>query len=572
MLKKFKSVPISILTVLILTALILIPDSWSASREPVRGASGMVVSSHQLASEVGVEILKQGGNAVDAAVAVGYALAVVFPTAGNLGGGGFMVIRFPDSQATTIDFREVAPQQAHRDMYLDENGNIIPNLSTTGYLASGVPGSVAGLNFALEKYGRLPLKKILAPALRLAKKGFPVDYKFHQDLVRLAGEFRKYPASAKKFLKNGKPYQVGELFVQKDLARTLTIISKQGSAGFYAGPIAELIEKDMQKHQGLITKADLANYRPQERPPLRGTYRDYELISMGPPSSGGIAIIQFLNILESFNLEQIGFNSSLYLHLVTEALRRVFADRATHLGDPDFWEVPVSGLISKTYATGLREKINFFSATLSQQVTAGEPFHGEGHETTHYSVVDQNKMCVAVTTTLNSGYGSLVVIEKAGFLMNNEMDDFSIKPAAPNLYGLIGNEANAIAPGKRMLSSMSPTIVVKNNLPFLVLGAMGGPAIITSVAQTILNVIDFKMTIQEAIDAPKIHHQWLPDMIFYEKFGIPKDVLENLARKGHHLAVRRKMHSETNAIMICPRSGTLLGGADSRLSAVAVGY
>lgn len=532
----------------------------------------MVSSSHQLASEVGVQILKKGGNAIDAAVAVAYTLAVVYPTAGNLGGGGFMVIHFPDGKSTTIDFREVAPLKAYRNMYLDKKGEIVPNLSATGYWACGVPGSVAGLNMALAKYGTLSLKEILTPAIQLAEKGFRVDFKFHQDMKKLTEKFKRFPATAKIFLKKGEPWPEGARFIQSDLALTLKIIAKEGRAGFYKGVIAELITQTMRKHNGLITREDLAQYQPKERQPVRGTYRDYEIISMGPPSSGGCAIIQLFNLLESYNLPQLGFHSSQHVHLLSEAFRRVFADRATHLGDPEFWPVPIAGLISKEYAAEVRESISPFYATPSSEIQAGDPLPYESRETTHYSVVDKNKMAVAVTTTINSGYGAGVVIEGAGFLMNNEMDDFSAKPGAPNIYGLVGNEANAIKPKKRMLSSMSPTIVLKDDQLFLVVGAMGGPAIISSTVQTILNVIDFQMNIQAAIDAPKIHHQWLPDMIYYDKYGLANDVLTNLGQLGHRFAVRERIHSETNGIMICPETGVFLGGADSRLNGAAVGY
>ncbi|MCI0513175.1 gamma-glutamyltransferase [candidate division KSB1 bacterium] len=541
-------------------------------RPPVRGQAGMVVSAQALASDVGVEILKKGGNAVDAAVAVGYALAVVFPSAGNLGGGGFMVIRLPDGTTTTIDFREVAPARSHRDLYLDSSGNVIPNLSTLGYWACGVPGSVAGLNLALEKYGRLSLKTVLEPAIKLAEAGFPVDYDLHQDLVEAAPDFQKFPASAKIFLKDGLPYPEGDRFVQKDLARTLKILAQEGTAAFYRGSIADLIVKDMEKHQGLITRDDLAQYTPIERPPVRGAYRGYEIISMGPPSSGGIALIQFLNLLEPYDLRQLGFHSSRAVHLLTEAFKLVFADRAVHLGDPDFWKVPTVGLTSKAYTAQLREKINWFQATPAASIQSGAPAAYESSETTHYSVVDKNNLAVAVTTTLNLGYGSRVVIEGAGFLMNNEMDDFSARPNTPNAFGLVGNEANAIEPHKRMLSSMSPTIVVKDQKPFLILGAAGGPVIITSVAQVIIDVIDYGMQIQAAMDAPKIHHQWLPDTIFYEKYGLTYDVLENLARMGHKFTEWKGYGSQTNGIMVCPQSGVFFGGPDSRGGAVARGY
>ncbi|MBN2088928.1 gamma-glutamyltransferase [candidate division KSB1 bacterium] len=556
-----------------LAFIFLIGNLNSASRAPVRGTSGMVVSSHVLASEVGISILKQGGNAVDAVVAVGYALAVVFPNAGNLGGGGFMVIRLPDGTATAIDFREMAPQKAFRDMYLDSAGKFLPNLSTVGYLASGVPGSVAGLNYALQKYGSLPLKTILKPAIKLAEKGFPVSYHFHRDLVHLADKIKQLPATAKIFLKkDGLPYQENEKFVQKDLAKTLKTIASKGTAGFYTGKIAKLIAREMEKNRGLITLADLANYRPKERAPVKGEYKGYEIISMPPPSSGGIALIEFLNIIEPFAWDSSGFLSSRSIHLFSEAFRLVFADRAMHLGDPDFWKIPTNGLISKRYADNLRKKINLTIANKSEEIAAGNPLAYESNETTHYSVIDKNKMAVAVTTTLNGGYGSLVVIDGAGFLMNNEMDDFSAQPGTPNLFGLIGNEANAIEPGKRMLSSMTPTIVVKNNQPVLVLGAAGGPTIITAVAQIMLNVIEFGRNIQQAVDQPRIHHQWLPDQIYYENHGLVFDVLENLSSRRHKLVERPGTYSEANAILCSPETGIFWGAPDPRREAAAVGY
>jgi len=432
---------------------------------------------------------------------------------------------------------------------------------------------VAGLNDALQKYGSLPLKTILKPAIKLAEKGFPVSYHFSRDLEHLADKIKQFPATAKIFLKKeGLPYQENEKFVQKDLAKTLKIIASQGTAGFYTGKIAKFIVQEMEKHQGLITLTDLANYSPKERAPVKGEYKGYEIISMPPPSSGGVALLEFFNIVEPVTWDTSGFLSSRSIHLFSEAFRLVFADRATHLGDPDFWKVPTSGIVSKKYAEILRKKINLTFAKKSAEIAAGDPLPFESSETTHYSVIDKNKMAVAVTTTLNAGYGSLVVIDGAGFLMNNEMDDFSAQPGTPNIFGLIGNEANAIEPGKRMLSSMTPTIIVKDNQPFLVLGAAGGPTIITAVAQIMLQVIEYNRNIQQAIDAPRVHHQWLPDQIYYENHGLVSDVLDNLSKMGHKLVERPGTYSEANAILICPKTGEFFGAPDPRREAAAVGY
>lgn len=567
---KIPKKPLSLLTTLLLVGLCGL--ALSASRRPVRARHGMVVSAQELASQVGVEILKRGGNAVDAAVATGFALAVVYPQAGNLGGGGFMVIRFPDGRATTIDFREKAPGKAHRDMYLDEKGEVIPGLSTFGYLSSGVPGSVAGLCYALNKYGTMSLKEVLQPAIGLAEKGFPVSYGFSQALRRASEELSHFPATAKIFLKNGEPYQEGDLFVQKDLAKTLKLIAEKGPDAFYKGKIADLIAEDMKKHGGLITKEDLASYRPVEREPVCGTYRGYRIISMGPPSSGGVALIELLNILEAYDIGALGHNSSRTIHLMVEAMRRVYSDRAQHLGDPDFYPVPIKGLISKGYAAELRKGIDLYRATPSSQVSHGDPLPYEGQQTTHYSVVDEDRMAVSVTTTLNSSFGSKVVIEGAGFLMNNEMDDFSIKPGVPNIYGLVGGEANSIQPGKRMLSSMCPTILTRDGRLFMVLGTPGGSTIITTVLQVIVNVIDHGMDIQEAVDVPRVHHQWLPDVLYYEKRGLPVDVLENLGKMGYHVRELRGYNGDVQAIMVDPQTGILLGASDPRGEGKAVGY
>lgn len=552
--------------------LFLILTCSTASGSPVRATQGMVVSASELASRVGVEVLKKGGNAVDAAVATGFALAVVYPQAGNLGGGGFMMIRFPDGKATSVDFREKAPGKAHRDMYLDEKREVVPGLSTFGYLASGVPGSVAGLCYALDKYGTMSLKEVIAPAINLARQGLAVSYELSQELSQASEELSSFPATAKIFLKDGKPYQMGELLVQKDLAGTLELISEKGSDAFYKGKIADLIAEDMKRNGGLITREDLANYRPVEREPVYGTYRGYEIISMGPPSSGGIALIELLNILEAYDIGVSGFISSKTIHLIVEAAKRVYADRAQHLGDSDFHPVPISGLTSKHYAAELRKNIDPLLATPSSQISHGNPLPYESRETTHYSVVDKNRMAVCVTITLNSAFGSKVMIDGTGFLMNNEMDDFSVKPGVPNIYGLIGAEANAIQPGKRMLSSMSPTIVSRHGKLFLVIGTPGGSTIITTVLQVIMNSVDHDMNIEEAIDATRIHHQWLPDTLYIEWTGLPIDVLENLKKMGHRLKRKKGYNGNAQGIMVDPQTGILSGASDPRGEGKAVGY
>ena len=561
-----------ILTILIINFCLSFLLVAGSPRFPVRGKNGMVVTSEKLASQVGIEILKKDGNAVDAAVAVGFALSVTYPTAGNLGGGGFMVIHFPNGKATTIDFREKAPLKALRDMYLDEQGNVIEGKSTLGYLACGVPGSVAGLTMALEKYGTMKLSEVMKPALKFAKKGFPVSYQFHNDLVRLKDSFNKFPSSAKIFLKqNGAVYEEGEIFKQPDLYKTLKLISKQGADAFYLGKIAQLIVSDIKKNGGIICLEDLKRYKAIERPPVKGTYREYEIISMGPPSSGGIALIQSLNILEQFNLAQLGLNSSQYIHVLTETLRIVFAVRAKYLGDADFVNVPQTNLLSKSFANELLNQINLNKATPSDSLKITNPFNFEGNHTTHYNVIDKSGLAVAVTTTINSGYGAKAVVEGAGFLLNNEMNDFAVKTGSPDIYGLVAFKPNEIEPEKRMLSSMSPTIITKNGKFFMAIGAMGGPKIITATLQTIINVIDFGMTIQEAIDAPRIHHQWQPDKIYYERIRLPDDVINNLSLLGHYLD-KMDFSAEVMAIGYDSEERVFLGAADFRWNGEAIGY
>ena len=563
---------ITILTLAILS-LFFYADQIYARKWPVYAKHGMVVSTERIASEVGVEILKKGGNAVDAAVATGFALAVVHPAAGNIGGGGFMLIRFSNGTTTSIDYREKAPQAAHDKMYLDEHGNLIENLNHDGYWAVGVPGTVAGFTLALEKFGTMPLKKVIKPAIELAKKGFAVSYALSRDLTDLADEFKKYPASAKAFLKNGEqPYQSGEILVQKDLAATLKRIAKKGRDGFYSGKTAELIEKDMRAHGGLITREDLAAYQAVIRKPIETTYRGSTIYSMPPPSSGGVTLSIMLNILEGYNLLELGHNSAAYIHLVTEAMRRAFADRAKYLADPDFNpDMPVNWLISKKHSEDLRDSVSLKAASVS------DPNHFdwtlESTETTHFSVVDAQGNAVSNTYTLEDWYGSKIVVEGAGFLLNNEMGDFNPWPDHTDTTGLIGTKPNLIQSGKRMLSSMTPTIVAKDGRTLMAIGSPGGRSIINTVLQTILNVVDFDMNIFEAIDAPRFHHQWLPDLIKIEKWGTTVDSIRLLEAMGHKIDWYDTTKGRAMGIMIDRVTGFRIGAADPRsANGGAVGY
>jgi gamma-glutamyltranspeptidase/glutathione hydrolase len=551
--------------------ILLFGFSESASRRPVKALNGMVVSSDSLATQVGVEILKKGGNAVDAAVAVGFALAVTYPQAGNIGGGGFMVIRMANGETVTIDFREKAPMKASENMFLDENGNFVPEKSQVGHLSVGVPGSVAGLLLALEKYGTMSRREVLEPAIELAEKGFIVNEGLANAFKNAFEHFKKFPSTMRYFSKNGQPYSAGDRLVQKDLAKVLKLIRDKGRDGFYKGKVADLIVEEMKRGGGLITYEDLENYQPVLRKPVVGNYRGYEIISMGPPSSGGVCLIELLNILENFDLKKYGFGSSYTIHYLVEAMKRVYADRAEYLGDPDFVQIPLDKLLSKEYAKELASEIDTFYATPSSKIIRSVSPTSEGVHTTHYSVVDRWGNVVAVTTTINSYFGSMVAVDGAGFFLNNEMDDFSAKPGAPNQFGLLGSKANSIQPGKRMLSSMTPTIVLKNGKPFLVLGSPGGSTIITSVLQVILNVVDFGMNIQEAVDSPRIHHQWYPDQIFFERRGLPRDVIENLERRGHKLVERAGYQGEVQAILI-DENGVKYGAVDPRGYGLAMGY
>jgi gamma-glutamyltranspeptidase/glutathione hydrolase len=558
------------ITLLLLIGLVVV-QSFAASPEPVRAKKGMVVAADPIAANVGLKILREGGNAVDAAVAVGFALAVTYPGAGNLGGGGFMVMRFADGTVKSLDYRETAPAAAKRDMFLDKNGNFIEQKSTRGHLACGVPGSVAGLMYAQRRYGRLTRKDVMKPAIDLAEKGFHLHHRLVEDLERMIPEFSSYKSSKKAFTKNGKPYAAGDLFKQKDLAATLKRIRDKGRDGFYTGETAKLIVAEMKKGGGLITMKDLEDYASVIRDPVRGTYRGYEVISAGPPSSGGVVLIQMLNMLEGYNLEEYGWNSSKAVHRMAEVMRRAYADRAEFLGDPDFVKMPLAWLTSKKYAAQRRATIDTAKATPSDQISHGVEVSEKDH-TTHYSVVDRFGNCVSVTTTLNDAFGSKVVVAGAGFLLNDEMDDFSAKEGVPNEYGLVGSSANAIAPNKRMLSSMTPTIVLRDGKPFMVIGSPGGSTIMTTVLQAIVNVIDFKMTIQEAIDAPRIHHQWLPDHISYEERALSQDAIENLRAMGHSLRLRENTTGLAEGILFDRKKGLIFGATDPRGYGEAVGY
>jgi gamma-glutamyltranspeptidase/glutathione hydrolase len=548
------------------------------SREPVRAPHGMVASTKEIASDVGAQILKRGGNAVDAAVATAFSLAVVHPVAGNLGGGGFMLIRLRDGRTTAIDYREVAPAGATRDMYLNDKGELIKGegSSTVGYRAAGVPGTVAGLELALKKYGsgKFTWAQLIEPARRLAANGFTVSNVLARSLER-EEKLGQYEDSRKIFLNNGNFYKEGDVLRQPELAATLARLQRRGPREFYQGTTARLIVEDMKRHNGLITLEDLRDYKAKERTPLRGTYRGYELISMPPPSSGGIILIEMLNMLEGYDLHSMGWSSSDSLHILIEVMRRAFADRAEYLGDADFAKVPVAGLIDKNYAARLRSTINLKRASKSADVRPGRPAGEESSDTTHFTVVDKEGNAVANTYTLNDDYGSGVVARGTGMLLNDEMDDFTAKVGAPNLYGLIQSARNQIEPRKRPLSAMTPTFVLrKDGSLWFTVGSPGGPRIITAVLQVIVNVIDYQMNIQEAIDAPRIHHQWLPDEIRFEPYGLSADTVSALNARGHKLELRPEFRGYTRrgymgdvqSIMIEEGTGVRLGASDSRRS------
>ena len=506
----------------------------AASVAPVAAEHGMVVSAQHLATQVGVDVLKKGGNAIDAAVAVGYALAVVYPAAGNLGGGGFMTLQLADGRKTFLDFREKAPLAATANMYLDASGNVVKGLSTNGYLAVGVPGSVAGFEAARVKYGTMGRATLLAPAIALAEKGFALD-QGDVDMLRTAtADFRKDAPSAAIFLNKGEPFAAGQKLVQKDLAKTLRQVSMQGTDGFYKGTVGRALVSASTAGKGILTQADLDQYAVREMAPVECDYRGYHVVSAPPPSSGGAVICEILNIVEGYPLKELGFRSAQGVHYQIEAMRHAYVDRNSYLGDPDFVKNPLDRLLSKTYAASIRAAIDPAKAAVSQDIKPGVAPH-EGSNTTHYSIVDKDGNAVAVTYTLNDWFGAKVTAASTGVLLNNEMDDFTVKVGVPNMYGLVQGEANAIAPGKRPLSSMSPTIVSRDGKPVMVVGTPGGSRIITAVTHTILNVIDYGMNVQEAVDAPRFHQQWLPDLTNVDTFGISPDTRKILEGMGHKL-------------------------------------
>jgi gamma-glutamyltranspeptidase/glutathione hydrolase len=562
---------LKLVLILVLPSLVYSP-ARTASKAPVRARHGMVVSASPIASQVGIDILKRGGNAVDAAVAVGFAMAVTYPQAGNIGGGGFLVFHEASTgKSHSIDYREMAPSAAHRDMYLDDNGEVAPELSTVGHLSAGVPGTVAGLLLALERHGRLDRTAVLEPAIRLAEDGFPVSYSLSESLKEDAPLLSRFPDSRRIFLRNGDYYQEGDILIQKDLAATLRLVAERGAPGFYQGAVARLVAEEMRRGGGRVTAKDMRSYRAVEREPVAGTYRGHTVVSMGPPSSGGVILLEMLNMVEPEDLSAMGHNSSAYLHQLAEVMKRAFADRARYLGDADFSPIPVRGLISKSYAKARRATINPYRAALAEELGPGDPFPYEVEETSHFSVVDREGNAVANTYTLNSGYGSGATVTGAGFLLNNEMDDFSSKPGVPNQYGLVQGEANSIAAGKRPLSAMTPTIVLQDGKVLLVAGTPGGPTIINTVFQVILNVVDHGLNVQEAVDAPRFHHQWLPDILTYERHGLIRDVEEALTAKGHVLGERTSI-GDSNCIYVDPTTGVRLGAADPRRDGQAVGY
>jgi len=541
----------------------------NAVRQPLRAKHGMVVTMEATAADVGVSVLEKGGNAVDAAVAVGFAMAVTHPFAGNLGGGGYMLIRMADGRATFIDFRERAPEKASRNMYLDAKGAMTKD-STEGWRSSGVPGTVRGFEIAVNKYGRKKWAENMAPAVELASKGFPVSYSLAEGL-KGSRSLASSPESKRIFQRNGSFYDVGERLVQPELAQTLERISRNGANEFYEGETAKRFAEEMAKNGGLISLSDLKSYKAIERTPLTGKYKNYTIITSPPSSSGGIALLEMLGILEGTDYEKAGSGSASAIHYEAEAMRRAYADRNEYVGDPDFVKVPIAGLLDPAYLSKLRASIDPERATPSDSVKPGKPVGSESMETTHYSVVDSEGNAVAVTYTLNGGYGNGITVPGLGFLLNNEMDDFASKPGSPNMFGLVQGEANAIAPGKRPLSSMTPTIVLKDGKLFMTAGAPGGSRISTAVLQVILNVLDFGMNVQDAIDAPRVHHQWQPDKLSLER-GISPDTVALLKSRGYEVDYAPGVVLAQVAAIVSD-GGWLQGGSDGRSAAgKAAGY
>jgi gamma-glutamyltranspeptidase / glutathione hydrolase len=538
-----------------------------AALEPVAAKHGMVVSSEPHASAAGVQILREGGNAVDAAVATGFALAVTYPFAGNIGGGGFMLIRMTGGAAAVVDYREEAPAAASRNMYLNAKGEVISGASTVGGLSVGVPGTVAGLALAEQKYGRLGLARVMAPAIRLARNGFPVSYWLSEDLRAHQSLLSRFPDSRRIFLRDGNLYHPGEMLKQPELARTLGEIARAGAGAFYEGNIARDIVQTEKKWDGIITLADLDQYQAKIREPLTGHFRGYTVLSVPPPSSGGTVLIEMLNILEPLDLGQPDSYDS--MHLIVEAMRRAFADRAAYMGDTDFVRVPIRGMINRDYAATLREGI--LRSKPDAPVAAGRPAEHESSDTTHFSVVDAQGNAVSNTYTLNNGYGSGITVEGAGFLLNDEMDDFTSKPGSPNMFGLIQSEANAIAPRKRPLSAMTPTIVLKNNSVRLVLGSPGGPTIINTVLEVMLNALVYKMDILHAVIEPRFHNQWMPDSVALERQGFSADTIKTLQRAGYQLSFRPSI-GQCEAIEVDAKNGWRFGASDPRGHGEAAGY
>src|SRR5271165_414764 len=579
----FMKVKHSILLGIVVVALCSTALAGSVMR-PTHAPKAMVATVQPDATDAGVEIMKAGGNAVDAAVAVGFALAVTHPEAGNIGGGGFMLFRRPDGEVHFLDYREKAPSNATADMYLDKDGNVIKDMSTIGYKAIAVPGSVAGLAYAEKHWGKLTLRQVMEPAIRLARDGFVLDYGTAMDLHEK--ELALFPESKRIFQRDGNFYQLGDVFKQPELAKTLERIAKNPD-DFYHGELARDLARAMQKGGGLVSAADLAAYEVKERQPIRGSYRGYEVISAPPPSSGGVALVEILNILEGYDLAKQGNRSAESIHLTAEAFQRAFFDRAEFLGDPDFSKIPVAQLIDKRYADAWREtiplrratpagdlkrpeiftKLDQYAAANPQPIAVREPEH-----TTHYSVVDPEGNAVAVTTTLNDSFGSHVTAEGLGFLMNNEMDDFAVKQGVPNMYGLLQGPANAVGANKRPLSAMTPTIVLQDGKLYLVLGSPGGPTIITTVANVLMGVVDYGMNIQESVNAPRFHNQWLPDLVMLEQYGISPDTVRILENMGHKIKSDREFWGDAECIAVDPTTGERLGASDGRNNGKAVGF